>query len=384
MARTLARLLLLAVAGVVLAGSASAARQSVSSKITLGPTRLLSPGFGYTVVYKTSQSAEVFKRSVGLFVFDRGHWRDVTPPTNKNVNEIDDVAFTDRNHGWVLEYACGNASDYLYRTVDGGRSWQNLGRVATRSCGGGPTFLSFADSSHGWMEPLTPNAPGGALLQTTDAGMTWKTVFGSGSWPCFGPMRFASRSTGWAGRCGDSLFRSSDGGRHWKTIKIAAKQKGERNLDLPRFSGKSGVVAATFGKKASAVGFFVSFNRGSSWKQSSLRHTASCPLRQPIGGGYQTYWPESVVSPKLWWIVSGAKHVTVQLTSDGGRHWSSIKAKGLPSTPCAMTSVSAASARVAWATASFHGGYANALYATRNGGKTWKQVKLTPRVKLSP
>src|SRR5438105_3969013 len=80
----------------------------------------------------------------------------------------------------------------------GGRSGQSLGKPATHSCGGGPTYLSFVDPSHGWMEPVSPNGPQGELLRTTDGGRTWTRVasFQSGL-PCLAPIEFVSRSAGW-------------------------------------------------------------------------------------------------------------------------------------------------------------------------------------------
>lgn len=391
MTRTWVRLLPIVVIGIVLAELGAAASNRALAveptvKTVVGPSRLVSPDFGYAVIYRTARAGEVFKQTVGLFLYDRGRWRDVTPPLARNVNAIDDVTFIDRQHGWVAEYDCADTAIYLYGTSDGGRSWQSFGAPAHRSCGGGPTYLSFVDATHGWMEPLEPNAPGGALLQTSDGGVSWKTILpsGSSSFPCLAPMELVSRSAGWAARCDGRLFATSDAGRHWHRVAVEAAPDTAQSFDLPRFSGKTGAMAAILGgKTASKVAFFVSADRGRTWSQRALREVAACPLRTD-GGFYQTYWPASVASTRVWWIVSGRKHVTVQVTRDAGRHWSSFKAKGLTASTCAMTSTTAAGARVAWAIASFHGGYSSALYATKDGGRTWKRVQLKPRVKLSP
>src|SRR5439155_14619887 len=114
------------------------------------------------------------RTTIGVFVDDHGRWTDVTPPgLNSTADVVDDVVFVDPSHGWIAAYNCAQASVYLYRTSDGGRSWQALGRPASRSCGGGPTFLSFVDPLHGWMEPASPNGPVGPLMRTTDGGRTW-------------------------------------------------------------------------------------------------------------------------------------------------------------------------------------------------------------------
>lgn len=344
--------------------------------------------------------------SGGLFLFNGKSWRDVTPASLGTVaNKIDDVTFSDQQHGWIAAYDGGDADVYLYRTTNGGRSWQSLGKKAGRSPGGGPTYLSFVDAEHGWMEPLEPNAPGGELMQTADGGRTWKSIlqlvqFESSSLPCLSPIEFISRSVGWVGRCNGHVYTTSNAGRRWhRVVAVSGAPKTVHTFDMPRFSDKAGAMAAILGDKraskvaflsgrASKVAFFSTANHGRTWAQRALRGVASCSLR--VGGGaYQTFWPTSIASPRVWWIVSGRKRVTVQVTRDAGRHWSSVVAKGLPTSTCAMTSTSAANARVAWAIASFHSGYnkqlgatmySSALYQTTDGGRNWKRVQLTPRV----
>jgi len=86
------------------AGGESVARPSV--RVTIGPTRLLSPGFGYSVSYRTVERGTTAQTKIGLFVYDDGRWRNATPPklAADGVDAIDDVAFVDRRHGWVAAY----------------------------------------------------------------------------------------------------------------------------------------------------------------------------------------------------------------------------------------------------------------------------------------
>jgi photosystem II stability/assembly factor-like uncharacterized protein len=387
----------LIVAGTACVGAAAPSRSATAKVYTqtlIGPARLLSPDFGYVVESRIVNTTQTQSTTFGLFIYDHGHWRDATPPIAKGVNEIDDVTFSDPNHGWIAEYDCGNVHDYVYRTADGGRTWHFLGRPTIRSCGGGPTFLSFVDSQHGWMEGLEPNAPGGSLSQTNDGGVSWKAIPGRTiiGLPCLGPVRFVSRTTGWLARCDGHLFVSRDAGAHWSTIKVKVKPDVARSFDLPRFGGEEGAIAAILGgKTASKVAFFTSSDGGGSWLQQALRPVAPCPLRTG-GGFYQTFWPESAASQRVWWIVSGRKHVTVQMTQDAGRHWSSVAASGLSGLTCSVTSVSAAGPRVAWVVATTSSRYAKQLQATitstwlfttSDGGRTWERAPLKPQAKLS-
>ncbi len=102
--------------------------------------------------YRTVERGTTAQTKIGRFVYDDGGWRNATPAklAADGVDAIDDVAFVDRRHGWVAAYNCATVAVYLYRTSDGGRSWQSLGKPASHSCGGGPTFLSFVDDRRGW------------------------------------------------------------------------------------------------------------------------------------------------------------------------------------------------------------------------------------------
>jgi hypothetical protein len=73
-----------AVAVVLLpAAVTSGARQVTadgSVRLTVGAMRLLSPRFGYAVAYRTVQRGTTAQTTIGLFVYDEGRWRNVTPP----------------------------------------------------------------------------------------------------------------------------------------------------------------------------------------------------------------------------------------------------------------------------------------------------------------
>jgi photosystem II stability/assembly factor-like uncharacterized protein len=378
------------VVGVVgaLAGSGHAVSGTTVVRTTVGPTRLISPGFGYSVAYRTVASGGRVSTSIGLFLYEDGRWRKVTPPMLRadGADPIDDVAFLDRRHGWVAAYNCATVDVYLYRTSDGGRSWQSLGRPTDHSCGGGPTFLSFVDDMHGWMEPVSPNGPVGELIGTSDGGRTWKHLASGPAsqvrtpgLPCLAPIRFVSTSTGWMARCGNgSVFASHDGGRQWSRVRLRVPGGADARFDLPTFVGKSGVLAATIGTRPAtesartrAVVFSVSRDGGEDWSVRSVRPLASCPL----SGYFTGLWPASVVDARVWWIVAGRGRPLVQVTSDAGRHWPTVVARGLPTRPCSVISVSAASRKVAWVVARDQGSN-SALFQTRNGGRSWHRLSL--------
>ena len=358
---------------VLLVAAAVAAPGAVAGAI--GPSRLLSHDFGYAVSYRTVGAGDW---QIRLSLYDHGRWSDATPP-RLHANLIDDVAFADRQHGWIAAYDCARAAVYVYRTTDGARSWQALGARGTHSCGGGPTFLSFVDDRRGWMEPVSPNGPAGALLRTDDGGRTWIPLAagaspGTPALPCLAPIEFLSRSVGWMARCGAAVFRTDDGGRRWRRVAIRVPP-GAPIYDLPRFVGRAGVVASTLGRSTSTeVAFSVSPDGGRSWAVRSVRRIAACPLRRTFPG--EPFWPTAVAGTRVWWIVAGRDETVVQVTGDAGRHWRSVVARGLPRRACAVTSVTAADMQDAWVVARYGPGRDTALYGTGDGGRTWQRVRL--------
>jgi photosystem II stability/assembly factor-like uncharacterized protein len=379
------------VAGGAAIGSGRAVSVATVVRTSIGPTRLASSGFGYSVAYRTVESGATAQTAIGLFIYDDGRWRNVTPPTlaTDGIDAIDDVAFVDRRHGWVAAYNCATVAVHLYRTSDGGRSWQSLGTPAEHSCGGGPTFLSFIDHEHGWMEPVSPNGPVGELLGTSDGGRTWRQLAAGPpdqvrppALPCLAPIRFVSRSTGWMARCGDGrVSLTHDGGRRWSIVRIRVPAGADARFDLPAFFGKSGVLAATIGTRPATenartrkVVFSVSRDGGEDWSVRSVRTLASCPLSP-----YDTAaWPASVADARVWWIAAGRGRPVVQVTSDAGRHWQKVLARGLPTRPCSVMSISAASTKVAWVVARDQGSN-SALFQTVDGGRSWRRLSLLRR-----
>jgi photosystem II stability/assembly factor-like uncharacterized protein len=379
-----------AVFGLVMAlpaATGSAVDGTAEGVNVVGPMRLVTRTFGYAAAARAVTTGIPTATRQGLFLYDSGRWRDVTPPTRSA--GIEAVDFVSRSEGWVAAFNCAEAAVYVYRTTDGGRSWESLGKPSGHSCGGGPTFLSFIDGKHGWMEPVSPNGPGGELDRTSDGGQTWsgvvhellpRGVHGPGL-RCLGPIRFLSLSTGWMSRCFDGgLFVTRDGGHRWTRSTIEVPRPSHARFDLPWFDGSTGVVAATLGSgspseggTAQAVAFSVSNDGGRTWSVRSTRRIASCPL-EPFFTGW---WPAALAGTRVWWLVSGRKRPTVQVTTDGGEHWRSTATRGLPSRLCSIVSVSAASPNAAWVVARV--GHGSALFRTGDGGRTWKRTVLLRR-----
>jgi len=86
------------VLGTEATGSGQAVKDVAIVRATVGPTRLVSPGFGYSVAYRTVESSTTAPTVIGLFVYNDGRWRNVTPPTLRadGIAAIDDAGWEER------------------------------------------------------------------------------------------------------------------------------------------------------------------------------------------------------------------------------------------------------------------------------------------------
>ena len=155
------------------------------------------------------------------------------------------LCFIDRDHGWastrhVTDPAKKDGIARVYTTDDGGRTWRSL-FFAT---GYGPSFLiDFTDAQTGWLvgQDWGSCAMAGCgeytLYRTTDGGRTWQTLHtppGPGEARWWDPLfhlgfllspRAADRMTVWigvstgAGAAVGGVVITRDGGVSWRRVK---------------------------------------------------------------------------------------------------------------------------------------------------------------------
>ncbi|MGA8286795.1 MAG: hypothetical protein WB796_18740, partial [Candidatus Sulfotelmatobacter sp.] len=158
------------------------------------------------------------------------------------------VANSDRNTIYVgTGEACirGNIAqgDGVYKSLDGGKTWKNVGLHDSRAIGkviinpNNPDIVFVAALGH----PYGPNTERG-IFRTTDGGKTWDKVLykdenTGGVDVAFDPRNpnilFAAlwqvRRTSWGladGGPGSGLYRSNDGGTTWKRLEEHGLPKG--------------------------------------------------------------------------------------------------------------------------------------------------------------
>jgi photosystem II stability/assembly factor-like uncharacterized protein len=154
-----------------------------------------------------------------LFWTDDGgiSWSERSP----GQDTIQAATFLDQEHGWLVIPPSAAQPDFtIWRTIDGGQSWQSA-RLAAASetlFAARAVSLDFISPLEGWLSlklASSANFNLGVLYHTNDGGRTWEEL----NLPGGGVIDFVSESHGWtlAGPQGDELFQTQDGGHTWQT-----------------------------------------------------------------------------------------------------------------------------------------------------------------------
>ncbi len=186
----------------------------------------------------------------------------------------------------------GNIShgDGVYKSLDGGKTWKNVGLGDSRAIGKvivnptNPDIVFVAALGH----PFGPNTERG-IFRTTDGGKTWEKVLykdenTGGIDVAFDPHNpnilfgalWQARRTSWSledGGPGSGLYRSADGGTTWKRIEEHGLPKGPY--------GRIGVVVSANSDRVYALieahnpdgGLYRSDDGGESWQVVNASHS---------------------------------------------------------------------------------------------------------------
>jgi photosystem II stability/assembly factor-like uncharacterized protein len=205
------------------------------------------------------------------------------------------VANSDRNTIYVgTGEACirGNIShgDGVYKSLDGGKTWKNVGLRDSRAIGrviinpNNPDIVFVAALGH----PYGPNTERG-IFRTTDGGKTWEKVLykdenTGGIDVAFDPHNpnivFASlwqaRRTSWSmtdGGPGSGLYRSADGGTTWKRLEEHGLPKGPYGRIGIAVAANSDRIYAIIEARNPDGGLYRSDDGGETWEFINPSHS---------------------------------------------------------------------------------------------------------------
>ncbi len=273
-------------------------------------------------IWKTTNNGQTFKPifdkygsySIGALALD---------PSNPNIIW---AGTGENNHQRALGYGDG-----VYKSLDGGKSWENMGLKESRQIGmitidpRNTDIVFVAAEGSAW-------GPGGdrGLYKTIDGGKIWKKVLNISENtgvnnviidPCKPDILYATSEqrrrhvhTKIGGGPESAIYKSTDGGENWRKLKSGLPTDHIGGMGIAVSSVNSNYVYAIIEAEGETGGFFRSTDKGESWNKMSS-HASS-------GQYYNEIYCDPVDVNKVY-SVETFTHVT----TDGGKSWKRLSTK---------------------------------------------------------
>nr|WP_321485069.1 glycosyl hydrolase [uncultured Draconibacterium sp.] len=248
----------------------------------------------------------------------------VLDPNNSNVVW---VGTGENNHQRALGYGDG-----VYKSLDGGKSFKNMGLKESRQIGGividprNSDIVFVAAEGSAW----GPGEERG-LYKSTDGGETWNKVLEISENtgvnnvvmdPCNPDVMYATseqrRRTSFTkigGGPESAVYKSTDGGESWRKIMTGLPSVDIGGMGIDVSPVDPNYVYLIVEAAEDKGGFFRSTDKGESWAKMSDYHSSG------------QYYNEIVCDPKDVDKVYSTETVS-KITVDGGKTWKSISIKG--------------------------------------------------------
>jgi len=350
-------------------------------------SQILRPGF---------RGDPYLSRSEGyiLRTLDGGKsWQNITPPTG--AYSSGGLFAHDANRAWASENVpcCTNlTATRIWHTSDGGRSWQPSLPFFIAETGGEfflPARMQFIDQNTGWLLASIEAGMGyslrEALFRTVDGGDTWERVnsFLEDLGVCGnGGLAFIDSKTGWYGKSclgdgktslpfnthfaggGFNVRHTTDGGNSFslKTTMPIPSELQELAATGPEMNcGERRVIAFT----PEVVGF--EWECELFWQPD--QHYRYFSLSTDAGRNWNTWEPagsEYFFNATHGWRLLAPGQL--QQTTDSGLNWVTLKTVAWEGVQLDFVSE-----QEGWAVVST--GSENALVHTTDGGETWEEIK---------
>jgi photosystem II stability/assembly factor-like uncharacterized protein len=275
-------------------------------------------------VLKTTDGGKTFS-----FVFDRAGSSHIgaVAVSQKNPN----IVWVGTGEGWQRNSV--GTGDGIYKSVDGGKSWQHMGLKGCKSFSkivlhpGDDNIVFAAGLGSPW-----GYGPDRGIFKTTDGGKSWKKVLyldekSAGTDLIIDPLNPSNmlaalwdhvhRPYGIFGSGpGSGIWRSTDGGDHWKRITKGLPVVNMGRIALDYFPKDPTHVAAIIEEPLPGTGVYASEDGGATWTQKKGEHPGVRPLHswgRPFFNHVLKYHP----TQKGVFYYENIHH----FTKDNGDHW---------------------------------------------------------------
>src|SRR5438067_568015 len=253
-----------------------------------------------------------------------------------------DALFLTSNSAWISMSQVDAPTIMVFRTSDGGQTWQKYSVQAEDSS---RAQITAVDTQHGWLLNHIRGGPQAEIIEifrTSDGGENWERVSRvypastdgppPGKLPYGGSksgLSFLNASTGWV--TGSVIvnnftwcFVTHDGGSTWNFQTLPPLPKGvsaQLSFMSPQFfTSSDGVLPVNLSSDtSSAFGVYVTHDGGATWSSISLLPTSIAST--------------DFIDANHGWATNGPAHggkgagiSTLYMTSDGGQHWTQLPA----------------------------------------------------------
>ncbi len=274
-------------------------------------------------VWKTTNNGTTFRP-----VFDdQGVYSIGVVTMDPNNHNIIWVGTGENNHQRALGYGDG-----IYKSIDGGKSWEDMGLKASRQVGaivihpGNSDVVFVAAEGSAW-------GPGGdrGLYKTIDGGTTWKKVLDISEHtgvnnvvidPVNPDMMYATSEqrrrhvhTKIGGGPESAVYRSLDGGETWTRSMSSLPSVDIGGMGIAVSPADHNVVYLIVEAAEDKGGFFRSTDRGASWTKMSDHHSS--------GQYYNEIYCDPLDVDRVYSMETYSKY-----TDDGGKTWHNLGMDG--------------------------------------------------------